>query len=102
MVTNPQPDMGTMGQQDGGVSYTIQMHPHPMQDPQVPVGYEHYFMQMHLARLQAEAAAPPPLPQMQPLQTAFVGQDGMGQWLPPPPQQQHLHHNNGQAPGPGV
>ena len=101
MVTNPQPDMGTMGQ-DGGVSYSMQMH--PMQDAQVPVGYEHYFMQMHQARLQAEAAAPAPLPQMQPLQTAYVGQQEiMGQWLPhPTQQQQQLHHNNGQAPGPGV
>ncbi|KAI2514033.1 hypothetical protein MHU86_417 [Fragilaria crotonensis] len=98
MVTNAQPDMGTMG--DGGLTYAIQMH--PMQDPTpVPVGYEHYYMQMHQARMQAEATAPPP--QMQQQQPAYVGQDAMGQWLPPPQSQpQHHHHHNGQAPGPGV
>jgi histone H3/H4 len=87
----PQHDM-VMGD---GVGYALQMH--QMQDQQVPVGYEQYYMQMHQARMQAEAAAPPPQ-QMQ--HTSYVTQDSMGQWGSHPIQSHH--HTNGQAPGPGV
>ena len=87
----PQNDM-VMGD---GVGYALQMH--QMQEQQVPVGYEQYYMQMHQARMQAEATAPPPQ-HMQ--HTSYMTQDSMGQWGSHPIQSHH--HTNGQAPGPGV
>jgi nuclear transcription factor Y gamma len=83
-----QPDMGMAD----GVGYALQMH--QMQEPQVPVGYEHYYMQMHQARMQAEAAAPPQMPP-----NGYMAPDAMTPWGSAPPQQ---HGNNDQAPGAGV
>jgi uncharacterized short protein YbdD (DUF466 family) len=68
--------------------YSLQMH--QMHEPQVPAGYEQYYMQMHQARMQAEAAAAPP-PPMPPVGTNYMApQDAtMAQWGAMPQQQQH-------------
>jgi len=103
----PMPMVAPPQASDMGISdaerYSLQMH--QMHEPQVPAGYEQYYMQMHQARMQAEAAAAPPPPPMQPVGTTYMAPPDatVAQWgaLPQQQQQQHMGQpGNGGAPGP--
>jgi histone H3/H4 len=90
-ITTSQTDAGM---RDGGMTYTIV---HPIQEHQVPVGYEQYYMQMHQAQLQAENTSAPSQPQIQ--QNSYIAHDPMGLWCTTQPQnsQQQQFHNNSQS-----
>jgi histone H3/H4 len=82
------------GMRDGGMTYTIV---HPIQEHQVPIPYEQYYMEMHQAQLQAANSAAASQPQGQ--QNSYITHDPMGLWCAPQAQnsQQQQYHNNSQS-----